>query len=153
MTSRREDILARLTVIIGDMDGVEFSGRNYDRIADTKTPSAILFDGDEDVFENLRATGGAVNIVNMTPTIVVSLGEVPENVGTLTSEWLAKVQRAVLFDSEIDSLSGGRSAARRIPNGGARYIGCNTSLQEGRSAEVNISVHFSIAYPLSANTI
>ncbi len=149
MTSRREDILARLAVVVADMDGVEFAGRNYDRIADTKTPSAILFDGDEDVFENLRATGGAVNIVNMTPTIVVSLGEVPENVGTLTSEWLDKVQRAVLLDSEIDSLSGGRTASRRIPNGGARYIGCTTSLQEGRSAQVNITVHFSIAYPLS----
>ncbi len=153
MTSRREDILARLAVVVGDMAGVEFSGRNMDRQPDTKLPAAILFDGDEDVFENLRATGGAVNVVNMTPTIVVSLGEVPENVGTVTSEWLAKVQRAVLFDSEVDSLSGGRSASRRIPNGGARYLGCTTSLQEGRSAEVNLSVHFSIAYPLSSNTI
>ncbi len=149
MTSKREDILARLAVVVADMDGVEFAGRNYDRIADTKTPSAITFDGDEDVFENLRATGGAVNVVNMTPSVVISLGEVPENVGTVTSEWLLKVQRAVLLDAEIDGLSGGRTAARRIPNGGARYIGCNTTLQEGRSAEVNLTVHFSIAYPLS----
>ncbi len=148
MTSKREDILARITIVIGAMSGVEFSGRNMDRAADTKLPAAILFDGDEDVFENLKATGGAVNVVNMTPTIVVSLGDVPESVGTVTNEWLAKVQRAVLLDVTIDELSGGRSAARRIPNGGARYIGCTTSLQEGRSAEVNLSVHFSIAYPL-----
>ncbi len=89
----------------------------------------------------------------MTPTIVVSLGDVPENVGTVTNEWLASVQRAVLLDVTIDELSGGRSASRRIPNGGARYIGCTTSLQEGRSAEVNLSVHFSIAYPLVATSL
>ncbi len=139
--------MARLALIVGAMDGVEFSGRNMDRVADTKLPAAIVFDGDEDPFENLKATGGAVNVVNMLPTVVISLGDVPENVGTVTNEWLAKVQRAVLLDVTIDELSGGRSASRRIPNGGARYAGCTTSLQEGRSAEVNLSIHFSIAYP------
>jgi hypothetical protein len=139
--SKREDILARLAVIIGTIDGVETAARNLDRIADTKLPAAILFDGDEDAFENLRSTGAAPNVVNMMPVIVVSLGDVPENVGTVTNEWLAKVQRAILLDETIAALCG------RIPNRGARYVASTTSLQEGRSAEVNLSVHFSIAYP------
>ncbi len=147
MTSRREDILARLAVIVGDLDGVEFSGRNMDRQPDTKLPAAILFDGDEDVFENLRATGAAPNAVNMMPTVVVSLGDVPENIGTITNEWLGKVQRAILLDETIQTLCG------KMPNRGARYIGCTTSLQEGRSAEVNLSVHFSLTYPLQPTTI
>ncbi len=147
MTSRREDILARIVVVIGDMDGIETTARNLDRIADTKLPAAILFDGDEDVFENLRATGAAPNSVNMTPTVVVSLGDVPENIGTVTNEWLAKVQRAILLDEEIQTLCG------KMPNRGARYIGCTTSLQEGRSAEVNLSVHFSLTYPFQPTTL
>ena len=147
MTSRREDILARLAVVIGDMDGIEFSARNLDRIVDTKTPAAILFDGDEDVFENLRATGAAPNAVNMMPTVVVSLGDVPENVGTVTNEWLAKVQRAVLLDETIQTLCG------KMPNRGARYVGCTTSLQEGRTSEVNLSVHFSLTYPFQPTTL
>ncbi len=147
MTSRREDILARLAVIVGALAGVEFSGRNMDRQPDTKLPAAILFDGDEDVFENLRATGAAPNAVNMTPTVVISLGDVPENIGTVTNEWLAKVQRAVLLDADIQTLCG------RMPNCGARYIGCTTSLQEGRSAEVNLSVHLSLTYPLQPTTL
>ncbi len=147
MTSKREDILARVTVVIAAMSGVEFSGRNMDRAADTKLPAAILFDGDEDVFENLRATGAAPNAVNMTPTVVISLGDVPENIGTVTNEWLAKVQRAVLLDADIQTLCG------KMPNCGARYIGCTTSLQEGRSAEVNLSVHLSLTYPLQPTTL
>ena len=145
--SRREDILARLPVIIAAMDGIETSARNLDRIADTKLPAAVLFDGDEDVFENLRATGAAPNAVNMTPTVVISLGDVPENIGTVTNEWLAKVQRAVLLDADIQTLCG------KMPNCGARYIGCTTSLQEGRSAEVNLSVHLSLTYPLQPTTL
>ena len=104
MTSKREDILARIAVVIGEMDGIETSARNLDRIVDMKTPAAILYDGDEDVFENLRATGAAPNAVNMMPTVVVSLGDVPENVGTVSNEWLAKVQRAVLLDETIQTL-------------------------------------------------
>jgi hypothetical protein len=149
MTSRREAILARMAVVIGSISGLETAARNLDRVPDTKLPAAVMFDGDEESFENLRATGGAVNVVAMTPSVVVSLGEVPENVGTVTNEWLAKVQRAVLFDSELEQLAGGRTAARRIPNGGARYIASTTSLSEGRSSEVNLTVHFSIAYPFN----
>ncbi len=147
MTSKRENILIRLLGVIGSMAGIETSARNLDRIVDMKTPAAILFDGDEDVFENLRATGAAPNAVNMMPTVVVSLGDVPENVGTVTNEWLAKVQRAVLLDDELQAQCG------KMPNAGVRYIGCTTSLQEGRTAEVNLSVHFSLTYTFQPTTL
>jgi hypothetical protein len=149
MPSRREAILARLAVVVASVSGLETAARNLDRLPDTKTPSAVMFDGDEEAFENLRATGGAPNAVTMTPSVVVSLGEVPENVGTVTNEWLAKVQKAVLFDSELEQLAGGRTAVRRIPNGGARYVASTNSLSEGRSAEVNLTVHFAITYPFN----
>jgi hypothetical protein len=145
--SKREEILARLAVIIGDIAGIETAARNLDRNPDTKLPAATLYDGDEDAFENLRATGLAPNVINMMPTIVVSLGDVPENIGTVTNEWLAKVQRAILLDESLAALCG------RIPNRGARYVASTTSLQEGRSAEVNLSVHFSIAYPFQPTTL
>jgi hypothetical protein len=148
MTSRREMLLARLAVVIGGIQGIETSGRNLDRVADSKLPAAILYDGDETAFENLNATGGAANVLSMTPMIVVSLGDVPENVGTVTNEWLAKVQKAVLFDSAIEQISSGTMSGRRRDGRGARYVACTTSLTEGRSSEVNLSVHFSIAYPL-----
>jgi hypothetical protein len=151
--SRREAILARIAEVIAAIPGIETSGRNVDRVADSKLPCAMLFDGDEEAFENLRATGGAANVVNMTPAIVVSLGDVPENVGTVTNEWLAKVQKAILFDSMIEQLAGGRSAPLRIPNGGARYVAATTSLAEGRSSEVNLTVHFSIAYPFNPTAL
>jgi hypothetical protein len=152
-TAKREAILARIAEVIATIPGVETAGRNVDRVADSKLPAAVLFDGDEEAFENLRATGGAINVVSMSPTVVVSLGDVPENVGTVTNEWLAKVQKAILFDSQIEQLSGGRAATLRIPNGGARSVAATTSLAEGRSAEVNLTVHFSIAYPFNPTTL
>src|SRR5262252_1154664 len=133
MASRRENILARLAVIIANLPGIETADRNNDRASDSKLPAAVLFDGDEQSFENLRATGLAPNVIDMTPTVVVSLGDVPENVGTVTNEWLALVQKAVLGDLIIDELAGGKmqTNGRRIPNGGARFVGATTSLQEG----------------------
>ena len=148
MASRRELILARLYEIVSALPGIESSGRNLDRVADTKLPYGAVFDGDEEAFENLRARGMAPNAMFMTPNVVVSLGEVPENVGTLSNEWLAKVQKAVLSDQELQDLCGGREGTQgRIVHGGPQYIACTTSLSEGRTAEVNISVHFSIGYP------
>jgi hypothetical protein len=147
MTSRREAILARLAVVVGGISGIETSGRNLDRVADTKLPAAILFDGDEDTFENLNATGGAPNVAVMMPVVVVSLGDVPENIGTVTNEWLAKVQKAVLFDSEIEMMCSGTASGRRRDRRGARYLSHTNSLHEGRSAELSLNVHFTISYP------
>jgi hypothetical protein len=144
---RRELILARLAVVVGGISGIETSGRNLDRVADTKLPAAIVFDGDEDAEDNPNATGAAPNIAVMLPVIVVSLGDVPENIGTVTNQWLAKVQKAILFDSEIESLCSGTASGRRRDRRGARYFNHTNSLHEGRSSQVDLNVYFKISYP------
>jgi hypothetical protein len=144
---RRELILARLTVVVGGISGIETSGRNLDRVADTKLPAAIVFDGDEDTVDNPNATGSAPNVAVMTPVVVVSLGDVPENIGTVTNQWLAKVQKAVLFDSEIEMMCSGTASGRRRDRRGARYLNHTNSLHEGRSSQLDLNVFFTVAYP------
>lgn len=138
----REQILARMaTVIATNVAGIESAARNLDQQSEIKTPAIVLYDGDEEAFDNPRATGGSPNVVHMLPIIALSLGDVPENVGTTTNEWRAKVLKAVLLDSDLETLCG------RVPNAGVRYLGCTTSLTQGRTSQVEMIFNFSVAYP------
>lgn len=142
MSDPREDIMARITVLLGQLPGIETAARDLDEIADVKTPSAVLFDGDEVALDNPRATSGKPTVVHATPQIEIDLGEVPENVGTVTNEWLTKVKAAILNDVTLESLCGEFSTA------GAHYAGATTSLHPGRTTQVSLVISFVIGYHL-----
>ena len=142
MASVREDIMARLLVLLGQLSGVTLVARNLDEIPDTKLPAAILYDGDEAASDNPRATSGKPTVVHATPVIVIDLGDVPENVGTVTNEWLAEVQSIILLDPVLETMCGDFSTA------GAHYGGAETSLHPGRTTHVVLTVNFIIGYHL-----
>jgi hypothetical protein len=147
MADPREDILVRLAEIISAISGVETAGRNLDEIGDAKLPAIILYDGDDEAFDNPRAVGAAGNVVHMLPAIVLSLGDVPENVGTTSNLWRAKILKAILLDATIGTI------CRGVPNGGIRYLGCTTSLAPGRSSQVQMIFNFTIAYPFKPTSL
>lgn len=140
MADVREAILARIMEVIADVDGIETASRNLDELDDAKLPAIILYDGDEEAAENLRARGLAPNVMNMLPAIVLSLGDVPENVGTTANGWRAKLLSGLLGDAQIVALCG------KIPNAGIHYLGCVTSLNPGRASQVAMTFNISIAY-------
>lgn len=139
MADLREAILARLAVVIAGISGIESAARNLDQQSETKLPAIVLYDGDEEAMESIKF-GSSPTIVTMTPTLALSLGDVPENVGTTTNEWRAKVLKAVLLDATTAALCGA--------NGGVRYLGLTTSLSQGRTSQVEIIFNFAINYPL-----
>jgi hypothetical protein len=144
-TDNRELILAQLAVLLGQIDGVTVAARNLEEISEVPPGGAIavLYDGDELATDNVRAIGGVGNVVHMTPEIVLSLGEVPETVGTSTNEWRAKLLKKILLDPTLANLS-----AKDIDrNCGPRYLGCSTSLHPGRATQVMLTAHFTIGYP------
>lgn len=142
MADLREAILARLTVIISEnIAGIESATRNLDQTPDSKMPAIVLYDGDETA-SDITKPGRAPTIVTMEPVIALALGDVPENVGTVTNEWRAKIVKAVLQDGDLEAMTSG------VPNGGARYMGCTTSLNQGRTSQVELVTNFAIVYPM-----
>lgn len=147
MADIRETILARLLVVAKTISGVELCERNLDDVADIATPAIILFDGDEDAFENNRARGMAPNTVEMFPTFEIHVGDVPENIGTTINGWRATLLRTILADETIESLCSG------IPNGGIRYMRSSTGLSAGRNAIAKLTVDFGISYPFKPSAL
>jgi hypothetical protein len=144
-TDNRELILAQLAVLLGQIDGITVVGRNLEEVSEVPPGGAIavLFDGDEAATDNVRAIGGVGNVVHMTPEIQISLGEVPETVGTSTNQWRAKLLKKILLDPTLANLS-----AKDIDrNCGPRYLGCETTLHPGRATQVTLTAHFTIGYP------
>jgi hypothetical protein len=144
-TDNRELILAQLAVLLGQIDGITVAARNLEEITEVAPGGAIavLYDGDEEATDNVRAIGGVGNVVHMMPVIQISLGEVPETVGTSTNAWRVKLLKKVLLDPTLKALS-----AQDIDrNCGPRYLGCTTGLHPGRATQVILTVNFTIGYP------
>src|SRR5262245_17605334 len=121
MADLREVLLARVLVVLKGVQGIETADRNLDDISDLRLPAAILFDGDEEAFDNPRARGAAPNTVEMTPTIEVTLSD-PDQVGTQINALRARICKAILSDTTLKTSCG------NIPNAGPRYIGMRREL-------------------------
>jgi hypothetical protein len=144
MTDRREQVLAQLVVLLGQIPGITLAARNLDEITELGAGQAlaVLYDGDENAHDNPRARGTAGNVVYMLPEIIVTLGEVPETIGTTTNEWRAKLIKKILFDPTLPTICG------MSPHSAVRYVGCLTSLHPGRAAQVMLTATFEIGYSL-----
>jgi hypothetical protein len=144
MSDPREDIMVRILALLNQLSGTELVARNLDEIPDTKLPAAILYDGDEAALDNPRATSGKPSVIHATPIIVIDLGDVPENVGTLANQWLTAIKSLILLDDTLQSLCGDFQTA------GAHYGGAETSLHPGRTTHVVLTINFIIGYHLKA---
>jgi hypothetical protein len=142
MADVREEIMARITTLIGGLTGVETAARNLDEIADIKLPAIVLYDGDEEASpDNLRATGLKPTVIHATPQIFVKIQDTPDNVGTSTNAWRAAVLSTLLGDQTLAAICGIHS-----PYAGVRFVGAATSLIPGRLSQVSMTLHFSICY-------
>lgn len=135
----RELILVQLTEIISAIPGIEMAARNLVEGSETRTPMIVLYDGDEEAMETAKP-GLAGLIVNMLPMIVLSLGDVAENAGTVANEWRAKILKAVLSNATLGTYTDKQA--------GAKYVNCTTSLSQGRTMQVELIINLQIAYAL-----
>ncbi len=139
MADVRELILVRLTEIIGAVPGIETTGRNLVEQSEVKTPLIVLYDGDEEAMETAKA-GPVGQVRVMLPSVVLSLGDVAESAGSVTNEWRAKIIKPILYDTEIKNLCSG------IINGGVKFAACTTSLNQGRTMQVELVINLEVRY-------
>lgn len=147
MADVREQILARLLLIINGISGVQTSARNVDDLSEAKLPALVLHDGAEEAADNVEAIGLAGNVVAMSVQISILLGDQPENVGTAANVFRAAVCKAVLGDSQLALLCRGI----RLP--GARYTGCALTTLDGRDIKAEMQVEFVVTYPFNPRAL
>jgi hypothetical protein len=138
----REDILARLLVVVAGIPNIKSAQRNNTEIPEDLLPAALVFDGDEDSNGASDIASGRPGrrtyVVQMTPEIVIvqQVDEVGSELTTLRRELIKRV----VNDTELNGLAG--------TNGAIRYLGCQTDLGWGRSLQGALRAQFVFKYAL-----
>jgi len=143
--SRREDILARLFVILNTVEDLKLVARNLDEFPEAVRPMAILLDGDEEAVAELArpwVKGKAYTVIQMNPIIVVSMGGRPEDVGTDINELMARIVTAVMSDVELTTIVVANSQC------GVYYLATDYRLNHSLAMDCDMQMRFGIRYTL-----
>lgn len=146
MADTREDILARLVVVVAAIPTIRSSHRNNVELTEDQLPAAIVFDGDEETDDAADASMRPPNrptLVTMTPQIVIA--QQTDVVGTELSALRRELIKRVMTDSELNEqiVKTGRHG-----NGAIRYLGCQTQLGWMRSLYGALLAQFLFKYAL-----
>jgi hypothetical protein len=145
MIDIREDILARLLVVVGTIPNLRSAHRNNVDITEDQLPAAIVFDGDEAVVagnDGSRPSNRPL-LVEMTPEIVIaeSSDEAGSDLTTLRRELIKRV----LLDTELNAGTGS--------NGKISYVGCQTDVGWMRSLHGALRAQFTFKYALKPDEL
>jgi len=146
MTDVREDILARLLVIVGTIPNMRSAQRNNVEIPEDLLPAAIVFDGDEETQDASDLSMRPPNrptLVHMHPEIVIAqqTDEVGSDLTTLRRELLKRVLTDIELNQNIVKTG-------RYGNGAIRYLGCQTDVGWMRSLYGALRAQFLFKYAL-----
>jgi hypothetical protein len=140
VTDVREDILARLLVVVASVPNIKTALRNNVDIQEELLPAVSVFDGDEETNgaeDRSARPAGRPYVARMMPEIVVSERHgTGSELGTFRREIISRV----LGDATLIAQVGG--------NGAIRYIGCQTDFGWIRSQLNAMNVQFVFQYSL-----
>jgi hypothetical protein len=139
----REDILARLLVVVAAIPNIRSAYRNNTEIAENQLPAVIVFDGDEETSDGQNRPSNSPLMVQMTPEIIIA--EQSDEVGSDLTTLRRELIKLVLLDTELNNLIA-KSSPRG--NGAIRYLGCQTDLGWMRSLHGALRAQFMFKYTL-----
>jgi hypothetical protein len=151
MIDIREQILARLAVIVAGLPSIKKVYRNYVDFTEDSLPAAVVLDGDETTNDASDASMRPPNrptLVTMTPEII--LCRIAPQVGPDISLMRRELVGRVLHDTELNDqiVKTGRAG-----NGTIRYLGCQTDLAWRRSMFGALKVNFDFKYQLKPDDL
>lgn len=146
---RREEILAQLFAVLGDIDGAETVVRNRAEFTTDLRPVICQLDGNETVTTRQNRSGRdaaqvTTSMVRLEPQIFVLLkSQKPKNlsVGQDLNAFRSAILKAVGTDATLLSLV--------TANGSIEYDGCQTDLQTGSTVEGEMQLNIRFLYPLN----
>jgi hypothetical protein len=142
----RENILARLVVIVGTMPSIKQVYRNNVDLTEDDLPAAAVLDGDEetdDTSDRSMRPPDRPTLATMTPEIIIFklAPQVGPDISTLRRELI----KLVLYDIELNEQI---VKTGRYGNGAIRYLGCQTDLGWERSMFGALKASFQFKYAL-----
>ena len=150
MRDVREEVRARLLVVIAGIPSIRATQRNKVVITELQLPAALLFDGDEE-------TEGASDLssrssprpypTRMTP--IISIVQQADAVGSEMTTFRSQLVKLVLNDTELNQIVN----AGRLGNGAIRYLGCSTEFGWGRLTYGVLSLQFLFKYSLKIEEV
>lgn len=151
MIDVREDILARLFVIVGTIPNLRAVYRNNVDVPPDHFPAALVLDGDEELSDVVDLSMHPSNkpvAMQMVPEIIIA--EQSDNVGSDISTLRRELIKRVLFDTELNEqiVKTGRHG-----NGAIRYLGCQTDLGWMRAMHGVLLARFMFKYFLKPNDL
>lgn len=151
MIDVRENILARLVVIVDAVANFKQVYRNYVDLTEDDLPAAAVLDGDEETDDTTDASMRPPNrptLATMHPEIIVF--KIAPQVGPDISVLRRELVKAVLYDTELNQQI---VKTGRYGNGAIRYLGCQTDLAWGRSMFGALKANFLFKYALKPDDL
>ena len=148
MADKREEILARLAQLAGQVKDIKTALRGVDTVAETSMPAMVVNGADESADESGYDRGRPAHSktrVEMMPDIWIFRAEKSANLETLLNESLAHFRKAVLTDAALIDILG--------TNGKIEYIGCKTGFKRGRQMDGTLRVDIRLVYVLDPTLI
>jgi len=149
MADVREDILARLLVVVAAIPGMRSVHRNNVDISEDQLPAVCVFDADEESDDLQNRPSNSRGMVRMTPEIVIAektAGQVGSELTALRRELI----RRVLLDTDLNNLVAGSSPRG---DGAIRYLGCQTDVGWMRSLHGALRAQFTFKYWLKPDEL
>jgi hypothetical protein len=146
MVDVREDILARLLVVVAAIPNIRSSHRSNVDINEKQLPAVVVLDGDEETNDSTDFSMRPANrptVVHLTPGLmIVDQGEL---VGSALSVLRSELIKRVLTDTELNEQI---VKTGRFGNGAIRYLGCQTDLGWARELHGALAMQFLFKYAL-----
>jgi len=153
MADKREDILARIEVIMGTVTGITSNVRNRGLRSNEQRPAQVLLDGDEvpvltSQSQRLKAMQSLMwpQLMEMRPQLFYlpkekrPTNDDPANIGSEANAWRIQFLEKLWADVELAELLGS--------NGSMVYNGCETDLKSGSAMSGEIRLDFVVRYML-----
>ena len=147
---RREDIIAQLLAIVGDVPGpgpasVATALRNHVAVPDDLLPAAIVFEGDEETVEQdqiLGRRGITPTRVHMTPLVLLAAMGHAHQIGTTMNAWRGAIIQAIVTDETLLGII-------QAPSGRVIYQSMESEIVRGERTIARYVLKFQITYILS----
>jgi hypothetical protein len=152
MIDQRENILSRLTVACGAVDGVASAARNRLDVATLARPAIVILDGHEQLVDTPLAARGQVTSgvqrMELAPQIAVHIrANNAVDAGALLSLYRTRIVAAVLSDTTLAGYLG--------TNGRMRYEGATVAppAPEGNEHRIDLMLVFTYVLRLEDLTL
>lgn len=150
MIDRREAILSRLVEVIEGASVFSRVHRNNPNPTEGRMPAAVVFDADEEAAPmpdlSRYREPNAPQLMTMRPEVYVLIATNAANAGPRLSELRSAVYRAVVEDSTLNDLVGGK-------NGRIALNACRSQFAVGRSMQSELRMEFEFTYVLWARDL